>query len=387
MIVVASGRAAGFSVALLRTFFEIPSFQYRNSMSNRILFILKSREGNWGYGSKESGLSNSVRFVVDMLAARGIVAKAVEVNDNNDIDREVTAWQPSHVVIEAFWVVPEKFDVLRPLHPDVQWIVRDHSETPFLANEGIAFGWTVDYLRRGIEVMCNSPRAVADMATVAMSCSQSPTNVTYGPNVYPVPPMENMVPHARKADVVNIGCFGAVRPLKNHMTQAIAAMAFADSVGVTLNFHINATRTEGKGEPVLKNLRELFARSRHTLVEHGWMPHADFLDVLQNIDILMQVSFTETFNIVAADAMAASVPVLVSREIPWVGAYAHRDPTDAADMAQGLFHIWIENEREQITRLEAQRRDMERYVACSVSTWVRRFGGSYTARSLKAAHA
>lgn len=343
-------------------------------MKNRILFILKAREGNWGYGSKESGLSNSVRFTVDMLNATGIEAKVVEVADNNCIDREVTAYRPTHVIIEAFWVVPEKFDVLKPLHPDVQWIVRDHSETPFLANEGIAFGWTVDYLRRGIEVMCNAPRAVSDMAVVAMGCGLNPSGITYGPNVYPVPRLCEMTPHKRKTDFIDIGCFGAVRPLKNHMTQAIAAIAFAETLGCTLRFHVNATRVEGQGSPVLKNLRELFGRSDHELIEHGWMVHRDFLDVLRDIDILMQVSFSETFNIVAADAMAVSVPVLVSREIPWIGHYAHRDPTDAADMARGLYEIWNENQGERQNRLLRQRRDMEIYCARSAATWARRFG-------------
>ena len=344
-------------------------------MKNRLLFILKSREGHWGYGSRESGLSNSVRFVVDMLNSNGIEAQSVEVADNNAIDREVTAYRPTHVIIEAFWVVPDKFDILKKLHPQVQWIVRDHSETPFLANEGIAFGWTVDYLQRGVEVMCNAPRAVSDMAVVAMGCGLDPSGITYGPNVYPVPRLCDIAPHARQQGVVNIGCFGAVRPLKNHMTQAIAAIAFAESIGSVLRFHINATRVEGQGSPVLKNLRELFARSDHELVEHGWMPHAEFLSVLSEIDILMQVSFTETFNIVAADAMAMSVPVLVSSELPWIGHYAHRNPTDAADMAQGLYSIWNENEHERLKRLLKQRRDMEVYCARSSATWRRRFSG------------
>lgn len=345
-------------------------------MKNRLLFILKSREGDWGYsGSRESGLSNSVRFVVDMLRDNGIEAKAVEVPDNNAIDREVTAYRPTHVIIEAFWVVPEKFDVLKPLHPGVQWIVRDHSETPFLANEGIAFGWTVEYLRRGVEVMCNAPRAVQDMAIVAMAARVDTSLITYGPNVYPVPRLCDMQSHERRNDVVNIGCFGAIRPLKNHMTQAIAAIAFARTIGAKLRFHINATRVEGGGNPILKNLRELFGRlDCAELVEHGWMPHAEFLRVLGGIDILMQASLTETFNIVGADAMAASVPVLASDEIPWLGHYTERDPLSAADMASGLLTIWQESDRDRMARLLRQRRDMERYCATSAMTWVGRFG-------------
>lgn len=338
----------------------------------RLLFILKSREGNWGYASGSSGLANSVRFVVDMLTSHGVEAKAIEVQDNNCIDREVTAFQPTHVIVEAFWVVPEKFDVLKALHPRVRWIVRDHSETPFLANEGIAFGWTAAYLARGVEVMCNAPRAVADMKVVAAACGLPETLVTYGPNYYPVPDA-NCIAAVPMNGPVDIGCFGAVRPLKNHMTQAIAAMRFADEVGVMLRFHINATRVEGNGSPVLKNLRELFAASRHELVEHGWQEHDEFLVLVSQMDICMQVSFTETFNIVAADAMACAVPIVASSELPWLGDYAHACPADARDMAARLIEIWNECLAMRVVRLHRQRRDMADYVRGSERVWLDRF--------------
>lgn len=345
-------------------------------MKNRLLFILKSREADWGYsGSKESGLSNSVRFVVDMLNENGIEAKAVEVPDNNAIDKEVTAYKPTHVIIEAFWVVPEKFDVLKPLHPHVKWIVRDHSDTPFAANEGILFGWTIEYLRRDVEVMCNSLRAIADMAILAIADGTDPCNVTYGPNVYPIPRLCDVTLNPRKIDVVNIGCFGAIRPLKNHMTQAIAAIAFARSIGAKLRFHINATRVEGGGNPILKNLRQVFEKiDRVELVEHPWMTHAEFLKVLRGIDICAQVSFTETFNIVAADAMFSSVPVVASSEIPWIGHYSHRDVTNSIDIQKGFRDIWNEGHKERMDRVLTQRRDMERYTARAAETWIRRFG-------------
>lgn len=339
----------------------------------RLLFILKSREGNWGYASGSSGLANSVRFVVDMLTSHGIEAKAVEVQDNNCIDREVTAYRPTHVIVEAFWVVPEKFDVLKALHPRVRWIVRDHSETPFLANEGIAFGWTAAYLARGVEVMCNAPRAVGDMQVVASACAHPETLVTYGPNYYPTPSGGEINAKPMPSDVIDIGCFGAIRPLKNHMVQAIAAMAFADAAGLSLRFHVNATRVEGNGSPVLKNLREVFAASRHELVEHGWQEHADFLRLMATMDICMQVSFTETFNIVAADAMASSVPVVASSEFPWLGDYAFADPTSSKGIAALLMEIWAESDVARSYRLHRQRRDMVNYNRRSECVWLERF--------------
>jgi hypothetical protein len=119
----------------------------------RVLFIRKRRHSYWGPAEHlatdlSSGLGNSVSFLVDMLAGFGVAAKAVEVVDNNAIDHEVASFAATHAIIEALWVVPEKFDVLSRLHPRVQWIVRTHSQAPFLAGEGIA--------TRGLPGICNA---------------------------------------------------------------------------------------------------------------------------------------------------------------------------------------------------------------------------------------
>ena len=344
-------------------------------MHDSLLFILKKREGYWGgYATcLSSGLRNSVSFVVDMLTALGIQARMVEVEDNNAIDREVTAAKPSHVIIEAFWVVPEKFDELQALHPDVRWIVRNHSEVPFLANEGIAFGWIADYLRRGVEVMCNAPRALTDVRGVALAYGVSDRLVTYGPNYYPIPcPMPPDPAEASDTDTVRIGCFGAIRPLKNTMAQALAAVAAARARRRRLEFHVNASRLEGNGDPILKNLRQMFAAlPTHRLVEHDWLPHAAFCALVRTMDIVLQVSFSETFNIVAADAAAAGVPVVVSPEVPWIGDYAHADPCSVPSITQAILRLL--DCPDLAVRLHRQRRDLAVYDRKTERVWLERF--------------
>lgn len=222
----------------------------------KLLFVLRHRDQPWGhYGSPyglSSGLRNSVRFIVEMLHLLGIPAKWVEVCDDNFIDKEVKAYQPTHVILEAFWVRPAKIDVLRPLHPYVTWIVRDHSETPFLSNEGMAFDWVHGYLSRGVEIACNAPRALRDMQIVGTAYGY-PNLISYAPNYYPVHAPRNastLLPKPPRADdTLKIGCFGAIRPLKNQVAQAIAALAFAERLGKKLEFHINSARAEQGGQP------------------------------------------------------------------------------------------------------------------------------------------
>ena len=181
-----------------------------------------------------------------------------------------------------------------------------------------------------------------------------------------------MVAHRKSGDVVSIGCFGAVRLMKNHITQALAAIMFGDEADKTVHFHINSYDIPGYIDPVINNLREMFSKlTRHKLIEHGWMCRSDFLNLIRDMDIVSQVSFTETFNIVAADAMYQGVPIIVSDEISWVGDYAHRDPNSASDIARGYRSIYTEWCRRN-SLLQKQRRDMENFSNNALFIWLER---------------
>lgn len=315
----------------------------------KVLFILKQREtlytdeyNNSSYGTLESGLFNSANFVNSMLnKQQGFESNIVQVIDNNFIDREVTKYKPDIVIIEAFWVVPEKFKVLTALHPNVIWIVRNHSKTPFLSNEGIAMDWTLQYLQiPKVYVSSNSFQATDDLYSINYSRKYMP----YLPNYYPIskqPIYErtfNVFP-----EEVHIGCFGAIRPLKNQLTQAIAAIKFADKIEKKLVFHINASRIEGNGSPILKNIRKLFenlsGKTEHKLVEHNWLKHQDFLKLIADMDYGLQVSYSETFNIVCADMVSQGVPVIVSDEIDWMPKFYHANPNDSNNIVKKLLRL------------------------------------------------
>jgi hypothetical protein len=288
---------------------------------NKLLFICKQRHI---YSHKvntpiASGLYNSAQFVVNMLNHNGVDAKLANVVDANSIDREVTLYKPTHVVIEALWVTPEKMEVLIKRHPKVKWIVRLHSEIPFLAGEGIAMEWIYKYLDyKNVTLSVNS-RRMDDQFTELLK-----RPILYLPNYYPTY-SENVCKQNKKH--IDIGCFGAIRPLKNQLIQAVAAINFGNSLKKPIHFHINATRVEGKGEPILRNIENLFANNpQHKLIKHEWMSHHDFVDVIKQMDIGMQVSYSETFNIVTADFVNNNIPVVVSPEIFWVNNFFKADP-------------------------------------------------------------
>jgi len=315
-------------------------------MSSKILFILKLREdySHAHYGNKNlsTGLFNSANFMNEMLNEQGIDSVLEVAIDNNCIDRLVNLHKPTHVIIEALWVVPSKFDILQKLHPNVTWIVRLHSEMPFMAGEGIAMNWVGEYSRfRNVVVAVNAPRMYRETGIYLQTLHQWADHelrqkLIYLPNFYPKGYKTKKIDYTK--DVVDVGCFGAVRPLKNHLLQAIAAVDFANKIGKKLRFHINAGRIEMQGQPVLNNLVGLFgnlAEQGHHLVNHHWVPRIEFLDVCAEMDIGMQCNFSETFNIVGADLISQGVPLVGTSEIPWQ-ALGRAECTSSKDITNKL---------------------------------------------------
>lgn len=323
----------------------------------KVLFILKFREvedkdcGVYSVPGFSSGLFNSARMVSSMLALETdgrFESKLVHVVDNNDIDREVTKYAADVVIIEAFWVVPEKFEILQKLHPKVKWIIRNHSNVPFLAQEGVIMRWIGEYIKfDNVYVGTNTKESLHDLReamTATVGHFFAHRKVLYFPNYYKnETPAIDWESKWREVGELHIGCFGAIRPLKNHLVQAVAAIKVARQLNKELYFHVNAGRYETGGLPVMHNLRGLFDhQSRANLVEHKWMKHQDFLKLVGSMDVAMQVSLSETFNIVTADAVMMNVPVIVSPEVFWVNDRYYAHPNNANEIAERLMRVLLE---------------------------------------------
>jgi glycosyltransferase involved in cell wall biosynthesis len=285
----------------------------------KVLFLVKKRSDSVkGLGF---GLGNSASFVSEFLKRKGIESKNVMCIDANYIDKHVTENDPDIVILEALWVTPLKIKEILSIkkHQKRTWVVRIHSRVAFLAYEGNAFAWLKGYH----EVLKNFPNIKFVIAPNTDDFAADLSNVfglssVYLPNIYsenyefgPKPPQE--------PGKINIGCFGAIRPFKNHLTQSLAAIHFANQHNFELNFHVNGDRCEQTGDCVLKNLHNVFEmQNKHTLVKHPWMEHDEFITVIRKMDLGLQVSFSETFNLVAADFVTCDVPIVVSNQIKWL---------------------------------------------------------------------
>ena len=319
--------------------------------NKKIKFLFLLKKDSTGYNEDylpffsnnlkiKSGLNNSAHFVSDAIIKYFNIDSKVSVCiDANSIDKEVHDFCPNVCVIEAIWVTGEKMAEVAKLHPNVKFIVRVHSRTTFLANEGIAIDRIKKYDKiRNVFVSFNHIETNAEFNSIGIKS-------IYLPNVYEVTSKEysfwemfiELIKRPfHKKDIINIGCFGAIRPMKNQLLQGLAAIRFGEENNKVIKFHINATRTEQKGENVLKNLRSLFENTKHELIEHEWMEHEDFLILIKKMDVGLQVSLSESFNIVTADFINERIPVIVSDEISWVSEISQVRVSDSKAIAEKL---------------------------------------------------
>jgi hypothetical protein len=137
---------------------------------------------------------------------------------------------------------------------------------------------------------------------------------------------------------IDIGCFGAVRPLKNQLIQAMAAMGYANYEGKLLRFHMNVGRVE-RGDEEMKTIRALFKGTEHELVEHPWLAHDKFLELVRKMDVGLQVSLSESYNIVAADFVTCGVPIVGSPDIEWLNRMYTANPNSSADIRTAIKRV------------------------------------------------
>ncbi len=336
---------------------------YNSSMKRtRVLFVLKDRNLSYGIAY---GLSNSCQFVANALEKCGIVTKIVSVVDGNAIDKEVHFYKPTHVIIEALYATPHKMRELLQKYPKIQWTVRIHSKTPFIANEGIAIDWIRDYFQiakryKNFSISANN---IDIMSHFKLDFD---LKMDYLPNIYCPDDYRKSFRNYDGRNTLKIGVFGSIRPLKNQLMQCVAGIALANQIGMNLECHINSSRMEQGGGPILKNMRNLFKNTRHTLVEHDWMKHEDFIKLVREMDIVTQISFSESFCIVAADAVWNGIPVVGSDEIDWLHRKSHAKTTDIRDI---LYRMKLALTSPFLTTVNKKR--LDKYNRMALNSWLK----------------
>jgi glycosyltransferase involved in cell wall biosynthesis len=249
--------------------------------------------------------------------------------------------------------------------PDVHFLVRAHSEIGFLQVEPGAITLLRDQMLLADAhlnlTMCANSRRLADFLRTTYDA-----NVLYLPNLYDLERVQRRRGERHDHRLLRIGSFGALRWLKNHTTAAAAALTIARERGSDLEFWLSVDREE-HGKTVLMAVRNLFAGLPWArLHEAPWLTWGAFRRTVRAMDLTLQPSFTETFNIVTADSVAEGVPAVVSHAVEWAPEAWKADPDEIHEIGSALLS--------SPASAEEGLRALERYIEASITRWTTYLG-------------
>ena len=246
----------------------------------------------------------------------------------------------SHLIISAPWIPTANLAGLASQNPDLEIAVVSHSNIGFLQADPRA----IELLRQGAELEQGCPNFhIAGNSQRFQTWWQATygTAMTLLPNMYPMG-----TARARpmwQTGTLRMGCFCAIRPYKNVLTAAAAALEVGQRLRVPeLEFWMSGGRREGGGQTIMAAIQQMYLNvPRAKVIERNWQSWPQFLTTVGSMDLLLQPSYTEGFNMVTADGIAQGVASVVSDAIAWAPKNWQAETDDAIDIANkavGLLH-------------------------------------------------
>jgi hypothetical protein len=283
------------------------------------------------------GLGVTALNVTKSLRATGIRADVWPILNAADLGKQLrksaaASSAVTHVVVSAPWIPTADLAQLCADFPETRFAVNCHSNLGFLQADPSA----MRLVREGIDL----GRCTWNFQ-IAANCDRLSRWVEkayaapclYLPNMYY---LERAAPRRSlyQGGTLRIGAFGATRVLKNLMTAAGAAVEIANSMRADLEFWLSTGRNEGGGS-VMDAVRQMMAGLPQVkLVENGWQTWPQFRQTVRHMHLLLQPSYTESFNVVTADGAAEGVPSVVSHAIEWAPSNWKAQVDDAGQIAK-----------------------------------------------------
>lgn len=280
------------------------------------------------------GLGVAAINTAKVLRREGIPTEVWPIVSAADLRARLSAAPHRHVIVSAPWIPAVDLQRLSNDFPETHFTVTCHSNVGFLQADrnGVKLVRETLDLELGtsnVHFAGNSLR-FCDWITETFGAP-----CAYLPNLYYLESHPVRSQHAFCGGALRIGVFGATRPLKNLMSAAGAALEIARSLRAPLELWLSGARTEGGGEGVLGAVKEMLnGLPDVNLTTNGWQSWPNFRKTVGHMHLLLQPSYTESFNMVTADGVAEGVPSAVSNAIDWAPSDWKADVDDVLDLAR-----------------------------------------------------
>ena len=286
-------------------------------------------------GISHIGLGVAAANTAKVLRANGIratVAPFVNPLELLGIPKKFT--DVTHIVVSAPWIPTQTVcDFVRD-YPEIKLAINCHSNVGFLQADTNA----VDLIKNYMAIERNTFSFNLGGNSVRFcewikECFQ--VDCKFLPNLYYLDYLSAQGRPPYHGGTLRIGMFGAIRPLKNMMTGAAAALEIARSMRDPLELWVCSGRTEGGGLTVLNAIKAMYRDLPGVeLKESPWAPWPVFRRLVATMHLLLQPSYSESFNQCTADGVAEGVPSVVSDAITWAPDHWKASVDDALDVAR-----------------------------------------------------
>ena len=280
------------------------------------------------------GLGVSAINTLKVLRRSGIDAEVWPIVSGAQLSDGLRCRPATHVVISAPWIQSSEIQALISEFYSTCFAVNCHSNVGFLQADASG----VRRVREAMEIESGSHNFhLAGNSIKFCKWVQSAYfhPCTYLPNLYYLDSAFLPSPPLYRGGALRIGAFGATRPLKNFMSAAGAALEISRNLKADLELWLSAGRVEGGGDTILRAAQAMLEGVPNVrLVQNGWQSWPKFRQSVAHMHLLLQPSYTESFNMVTADGIAEGVPSVVSRAIDWAPDHWKAVADDVLDIAR-----------------------------------------------------
>lgn len=291
-------------------------------------------------GISHIGLGVSALNNSKMLNSLGIETEVLPLKDQFDLRKflNLSGAPYTHVVVSAPWISTAAWSQLCAMWPQIKFAMNCHSNVGFLQADSNGIQLLREQLQlemgtHNFHVAANSER----MCQFVQDAYGDPC--TYLPNLYYLGEHHE---HNQRSGwhhtggVLRIGIFGATRMLKNMLSAVGAAIVISRNLKAQTEIWISTGREDGREVGViLRAIKNLTANIPNVSVkEASWSSWPSFCKIVGSMHLLMQPSYTESFNMVTADGASQGVPSVVSGAITWAPHEWKADIDDVENIAR-----------------------------------------------------
>lgn len=299
--------------------------------------------------------SSGLSICIDHISKSVNGIQRAEIDNIENILSAIQKWKPKKIVLEGIWVSRQFIEKIKHYYSNIDIFVHVHSNVPFLVCESTAIQNFMMYQSLGVGIIFNSSNAYEAFICLEKSI--------YLPNIYVLTEYESK---KEPNEFIDVGCFGSVRLLKNQIIQALASANLARRLGKKLRFHMNLGRGEGKNDDIISTLKGVFTlHSDAELISVPWLEHKDFIQYCRGLDIGLQVSLSETFNIVSADYVSAGIPIVVSQDVCWADQSSIASTSSPKDIENKM---WL-NIKHHKDYLNINRESLKAWNKSAIRKW------------------